>query len=460
MRHLGTDAELHVESDLLQKYATAAPRYTSYPTAPHFNSETGAKEYGDWLAALPDGTSLSLYLHIPYCESLCWFCGCHTKATRRYAPVGAYLRHLHEEIALVGAAIPKGCSVKSIHWGGGTPTMLTSEDISALSTALRSAFDVAPDAEFAAEIDPRGLTQDRIAALAEAGLTRASIGVQDFNPTVQEAINREQSPALTKAVIDALRNAGVPAVNVDILYGLPHQTAKVLIGTLIKVLQLKPDRIALFGYAHVPWLKRHQGLIDEKALPDAAERFHASQLAADLISSWGYERIGIDHFALPDDPLAGAARRGRLHRNFQGYTTDECEALIGLGASAIGRLPQGYVQNAVPVDEYAQKVSAGAFAVSRGVAFGGEDRVRGYAIERLMCDFRVSGAEVRRKFGPDGEGLLADAERLAADDADGLVFFEDGTIRVTERGRPFVRAICAALDPYFAAGNARHSIAV
>ena len=449
-----------MEADLLEKYATAAPRYTSYPTAPHFHNGIGAKEYREWLSVLPAGTPLSLYVHIPYCESLCWFCGCHTKATRRYAPVGSYLRHVHEEIALLGAAIPKACSVKSIHWGGGTPTMLTPEDISALSTALRNAFDIASDAEFAAEIDPRGLTQDRIAALAEAGLTRASIGVQDFNPTVQEAINREQSPALTKAVIDALRNAGVSAINVDILYGLPHQTTKVLIETLIKVLQLKPDRIALFGYAHVPWLKRHQSLIDEKALPDSAERFRASQLAADLISSWGYERIGIDHFALPDDPLAVAAKRGQLRRNFQGYTADACETLIGIGASAIGRLPQGYVQNAVPVDEYAQKVSAGEFAVTRGVALKSEDRVRGYAIERLMCDFRVSGADIRRKFGVDGDALIADAERLAADDSDGLVFFEEGTIRVTERGRPFVRAICAALDPYFAAGNARHSIAV
>jgi oxygen-independent coproporphyrinogen III oxidase len=449
-----------VETDLIQKYAAAAPRYTSFPTAPNFHNGIDSKRYRAWLEALPAGSPLSLYLHIPYCESLCWFCGCHTKATRSYAPVASYLRRLQEEIGLVSRALPKGLSVRSIHWGGGTPTMLASEDISAVATALRSAFDVASDAEFAAEIDPRSLTHDRIAALAEAGLTRASLGVQDFNPRVQKAINREQSLALTKAAVDALRSAGVAAINIDVLYGLPHQSTRVLIETLLKVLQLQPDRIALFGYAHVPWLKRHQRLIDEAALPGAQERFRASHLASELMIAWGYERIGIDHFALPDDPLAVAARSGRLHRNFQGYTSDDCEALIGLGASAISRLPQGYVQNAVPVDEYSRRVAAGELAVTRGIELQREDRVRGYAIERLMCDFRLSEADVRRRFGADAEPLLADAERLAMDDGDGILFKEGGTIRVTEQGRPFVRSICAALDPYFGVGGARHSAAV
>ena len=450
-----------METDLLQKYAAPAPRYTSFPTAPNFHAGIDSQRYCAWLGELAPGTPLSLYVHIPYCESLCWFCGCHTKATRHYAPVAAYLRHLYEEIELVKAALPKGCNVKSIHWGGGTPTMLASEDISALATALSSAFNVAADSEFAAEIDPRSLTQDRITALAGAGLTRASLGVQDFNPRVQKAINREQSLPLTKAVVDAFRNAGVASINIDVLYGLPHQSTRVLIETLLKVLRLEPNRIALFGYAHVPWLKRHQSMIDAAALPDAAERFRASQLAAELVVSWGYQRIGIDHFALPDDPLAVAVRAGRLRRNFQGYTEDDCEVLIGLGASAISRLPQGYVQNAVPVEEYARRVSAGELAATRGIALDMEDRVRGYAIERLMCDFRLSGADIKRRFGVDAEPVLADAERLLASaEPDGILFAEDGTIRVTERGRPFVRSICAALDPYFAVGGARHSVAV
>ncbi len=318
-----------METVLLEKYAAAAPRYTSFPTAPNFHSGIDAERYRAWLGELPVGSRVSLYVHIPYCESLCWFCGCHTKATRQYAPVGAYLQQLLNEIELVKAALPKGCSVRSIHWGGGSPTMLTSGDISMLATSLHTAFDVASDAEFSVEIDPRGLTPDRISALVLAGVTRASFGVQDFNPTVQKAINREQSPALTKAVIDTFRNAGVQAINVDVLYGLPHQSTRILVETLLKVLRLEPNRIALFGYAHVPWLKRHQRMIDESALPGTEERFRASQLAAELIRAWGYQPIGIDHFALPDDSLAIAARAGRLHRNFQGYTDDECDALIG-----------------------------------------------------------------------------------------------------------------------------------
>ncbi len=449
-----------MDSDLLQKCAASAPRYTSFPTAPNFHAGIDSAKYRAWLGELPAGTALSLYVHIPYCESLCWFCGCHTKATRQYAPVAAYLRRLFEEIALVAEAVPEGCQVKSIHWGGGTPTMLTSEDISALAIAIRRAFNVATDAEFATEIDARSLTHDRVTALAEAGLTRASLGVQDFNPKVQKAINREQSLALTKAAVDALRNAGVPAINIDVLYGLPHQSTRILIETLLKVLQLQPNRVALFGYAHVPWLKRHQRLIDEAALPGAVERFRASNLAADLMVAWGYERIGIDHFALPDDSLTVAARAGRLRRNFQGYTDDTCEALIGLGASAISRLPQGYVQNAVPVDEYARRVQGGDLAATRGVALDQDDRVRAYAIERLMCDFRLNRAEIKHRFGADAEALLADADRLAESDEDGILFKDDSAIRVTERGRPFVRSICAALDPYFAAGGARHSATV
>ena len=224
---------------------------------------------------------------------------------------------------------------------------------------LNNTFRIAADVEFSVEIDPRDLSHGQIEALAAAGMTRASVGIQDFNPKVQQAINREQSFAVTKAVVDSFRMAGVASINVDLLYGLPHQSTRLLVKTLVNVLELLPERIALFGYAHVPWLKRHQRLIDETALPDAEARFRGSQLAADLVTAWGYERIGIDHFALPHDPLAVASRAGQLRRNFQGYTDDTCEVLLGLGASAVGRLPQGYVQNAVPVEEYSRRVGSG-----------------------------------------------------------------------------------------------------
>jgi oxygen-independent coproporphyrinogen-3 oxidase len=449
-----------MEACLIEKYAASAPRYTSFPTAPHFHAGVDADIYRGWLRELSPDSSISLYIHIPFCESLCWFCGCHTKATRSYAPVAAYLRRLQDEIALLGASLPQGCTVRRIHWGGGSPTILSAEDISALATVLHNAFDIASDAEFSVEIDPRDLSHERIEALVSTGMTRASVGIQDFNPKVQQAINREQSFAVTKAVIDSFRMAGIASINVDLLYGLPHQSTRLLVKTLVNVLELLPDRIALFGYAHVPWMKRHQALIEESALPDAAARFRGSQLASDIVTAWGYERIGIDHFALPHDPLAIAARGGRLRRNFQGYTDDSCDVLLGLGASAVGRLPQGYVQNAVPVDEYSRGVAAGRLPVTRGVALGEEDRVRAYAIERLMCEFRLSGAEMRQRFGAEATKVIAEAEAIATEGGDAVLVKDGQTFRVTERGRPFVRSICARLDPYFAVGSARHSLAV
>ncbi len=449
-----------MEACLVEKYAAAAPRYTSFPTAPHFHAGVDSDAYRGWLGELSPDSAVSLYVHIPFCESLCWFCGCHTKATRSYAPVAAYLRVLQAEIALLAAAMPRSCKVRRIHWGGGSPTILSAGDIAALSTTIHNAFDVAGDAEFSVEIDPRNLSHAQIEALVEAGLTRASFGIQDFNPKVQQAINREQSFALTKAVVDSFRLAGVASVNVDLLYGLPHQSTQLLVKTLVNVLELLPDRIALFGYAHVPWMKRHQAMIEESALPDARTRLSGSQLGSDLMTAWGYERIGIDHFALPHDPLAVAARGGRLKRNFQGYTDDSCDVLLGVGASAIGRLPQGYVQNAVPVDDYGRRVEEGRLPVTRGVALGAEDRVRAHAIERLMCEFRLSGAELRQRFGSEAAKVLAEADEIVAEDDDGILVKDGQTFRVTEEGRPFVRSICARLDPYFTVGAARHSLAV
>jgi oxygen-independent coproporphyrinogen-3 oxidase len=449
-----------MDIELIRKYAAPAPRYTSYPTAPHFNERIDAATYRGWLAGLPPGTAVSLYVHIPFCETLCWFCGCHTKATRHYAPVAEYLRSLEGEIGLLGAALPSGVTIRKIHWGGGSPTILQPEDISALDAHIRGAFDVAADAEFSVEIDPRRLTRQQVAALVDAGLTRASFGVQDFAEEVQRAINRLQSFALTRAVIDSFRLAGIRSVNVDVLYGLPHQSARVLTETLLKVLMLEPDRIALFGYAHVPWMKRHQAMIVEADLPDPLERFREARLADQLLTAWGYERIGMDHFAKPDDPLAVAGRAGRLRRNFQGYTDDSCEVLLGLGASAVGRLPQGYVQNAVPVGQFASAVAECRLPVVRGAALSAEDRVRAYAIERLMCDFRLRGADLRARYGAEAEPVIADADRISSADSDGVLAWEDDTLWITERGRPFVRSICAAFDPYLAGGTARHSPAV
>ncbi|MYZ48749.1 oxygen-independent coproporphyrinogen III oxidase [Propylenella binzhouense] len=449
-----------MEKDVIRRHAAPVPRYTSYPTAPHFTERVDAATYRSWLGRLPRDARLSLYCHIPFCDTLCWFCGCHTKETRQYAPVAAYAGALAAEIRTVGGLLPEGPEVRQVHWGGGSPTILSAGDIARLAGALREAFRFAGDAEFSIEVDPRMLDEARIEALADAGVTRASFGVQDFDPEVQKAINRVQTYEETEAVVEAFRARGVRSLNIDVLYGLPRQTRDAVEHTVRKVVALRPDRIALFGYAHVPWMKKHQTMIHAEELPDVVERFAQANRAASILVASGYERIGMDHFALPGDSLAVAAREGRLHRNFQGYTADAYDALIGLGASAIGQLPQGYVQNEVATGRYRARVEAGELAVVRGFELSAEDRIRAYAIERLMCEFRLSRNDLAARFGDEAEEVLEEAAYLAQRDEDGFLAEEGDAIAVTPRGRPFVRTICAALDPYFMAGAARHSVAV
>lgn len=446
--------------DLIARYAAPVPRYTSYPTAPHFHPGIEAETYRGWLENLPKNATLSLYAHLPFCDTLCWFCGCNTKITQQYQPVAAYLQTLLQEVATIGALMPAGASARHIHWGGGSPTILGAGDIRRLMDALREAFHVADDAEFAVEIDPRGLDRARIDALAESGLTRVSIGVQDFAPQVQAAINRIQTVEETRAVIEAFRNHGVGSLNIDAIYGLPGQFERELEHTLTEVVRMRPDRIALFGYAHVPWMKRHQTMIDESTLPNVVERHAHAELAACFLVAEGYHRIGIDHFALPHDELAVAAAQGRLARNFQGYTVDDADALIGLGASSIGRLPQGFVQNATAIADYGRRVQDGGLAVVRGVAMSEDDIIRAHVIERLMCDLAFHRRGVTERFGIAAAAVIDDALRVTAEDTDGLVReIEDG-FEITERGRPFARAIAARFDAYLPRSAARHSLAV
>ena len=306
----------------MARLSEAVPRYTSYPTAPHFHAGIDAATYRGWLEELRSGEPISLYLHIPYCDRLCWFCACHTKMTRRYEPVADYLKSLQAEIAAVGSIVRGKTSVRAVHFGGGSPTMLKPDDIVALDRALRAAFDYMPGVETSVEIEPNDMDEQRFDALAAIGMTRASFGVQDFEPKVQAAINREQSFELTASVVEAARSRGVRSVNLDLLYGLPHQTCESVASTMEQALSLEPDRVALFGYAHVPWFKKHQTKIDEAWLPGPVDRYRQSRLAGELAMRHGYQQIGLDHFARPDDLLAVAARAGRLRRNFQGYTDD------------------------------------------------------------------------------------------------------------------------------------------
>jgi oxygen-independent coproporphyrinogen-3 oxidase len=446
--------------DVERLAARPVPRYTSYPTAPHFHDAIGAETARAWLGTLPSSADLSLYLHIPFCDTLCWFCGCHTKITRQYAPVSAYLEALIAEIGAVADAVPSGARVRHIHWGGGSPTMLRPDDIRRLKGALDAAFPGAAEADFAVEVDPRGMTEATIAALTECGLTRVSIGVQDFDPAVQAAINRVQSFAETARVVEAFRQAGVRSLNIDAIYGLPGQGEAQVMATMAQIVRLAPDRIALFGYAHVPWMKRHQDMIDAADLPGVFDRYTHAEAAAAFLAEAGYKRIGIDHFARPDDSLAAAARAGSLRRNFQGYTVDASDALIGLGASAISQLPQGYLQNETAIAAYQRAVRTGGVAAVRGYALTAEDRVRAGVIERLMCELAFTRDTLAGAPAEIAERLTAEAGAIVAADSDSFVEETCYGFAVTERGRPFLRTIAAQFDAYLPAAQKRHSVAV
>lgn len=337
--------------------------------------------------------------------------------------------------------------------------MLRPDDLRALMAALRESFAFLPDASISVEIDPNDMDEAKLDALAEVGLTRASLGIQDFDERVQKAINREQSFADTKWVVDGLRARGVASVNLDVLYGLPHQTRESVAATIGQVLTLRPDRIALFGYAHVPWFKKHQTMIDEAVLPGHDERLAQSLLAADLITNAGYDVIGLDHFALPEDSLAIAARSGELRRNFQGYTDDDCETLIGLGPSAVSRYREGYAQTVPATGEYQRQVASGALPIVRGVAFSDDDRMRGWVIERLMCDFAFSASEAQSKFGAAANTILAEAAIVTQDD-EPMLLREGDMFVVPREHHPLVRIVAARFDHYFSKGTARHSAAV
>jgi oxygen-independent coproporphyrinogen-3 oxidase len=447
---------MHMDRELILRHAQPVPRYTSYPTAPHFTSVIQAPQYAHWLSVLPEGARLSLYVHIPFCQSLCWYCACTTKALARYEPVQGYLASLEQEIANVAARLPKQHRVTHIHWGGGSPNFVAAADMRRLSDTMRERLGVARDAEFAVEIDPRTLEEDQIAALVASGVNRVSIGVQDFDAAVQSAINRVQSYDTTKRAVDAFRGAGVASINIDLVYGLPHQTRVSLARTVEQVLTLRPDRIAIFGYAHLPERMTHQRLIDGHALPGVVERFAQSQRVARILAGAGYVQIGLDHFALPTDSLA----QGGVKRNFQGYTTDTADALLGLGASAIGRLPQGYVQNAVPTGEYLARMRDIGLATVRGVMLSEEDRLRGCVIEGLMCNFALSKSALERRFGNLAQTILDEAETLLEADRDGFLARTADGFDVTQRGRPFVRTLCACFDAYLGKGRAQHALAV
>lgn len=447
--------------DALARYAAAeVPRYTSYPTAAQFHSVIGESDYRSWLSGIGKDDSLSLYVHVPFCQHLCLYCGCHTTIVHEYDRVARYVRTLHKEIDLLARALPSHGGVTRIHFGGGTPTMLADEDLAGLLEALKSRIGTSDEIEIAVEADPRTLSAESAHSMARAGVTRASLGVQDFSPDVQKLIHRVQPVSTVADACEWLRAAGIDAINFDLMYGLPGQTAENVAETAAQAAAMNPNRIAVFGYAHVPWFKKHQKVLEKAEIPGVTERFKQAGIIAEGLKQEGYREIGFDHYAHPDDPLATAIESRGLRRNFQGYTDDPASVLLGLGASSIGALSEGYVQNTVRIDHYAEGVEAGHLPIAKGVAVSGEDRLRRDAIERLLCDLKLDMGELCAKAGFDPaffDDALPGLRQLAGD---GLVELDGRVITVTPEGRRFLRSVAVLFDAYWQPSEARHSKAV
>jgi oxygen-independent coproporphyrinogen-3 oxidase len=434
------------------------PRYTSYPTAPHFHARVDAPMQARWIADVPAGSTLSLYLHVPFCTQLCHYCGCNTKVAARQEPIERYAGLLMREIDLA-SAMAGSRRVTHIHWGGGTPSALTTARLQKVFEHIAAKFDLSGLRDHAMELDPRHVDRSLVATLSAIGVNRASLGVQDFTPRVQHAMGRIQPYDVVAQSITLLHSAGIDRLNLDLMYGLPTQTTDDVLHSAVLAASFNPSRIALFGYAHVPWFKKHQRLIDESTLPGLDARIEQARSAAETLCDLAYRPVGMDHFADPDDDLAIAAREGRLRRNFQGYTADDADVLLAFGPSAISRFAQGFVQNSSDLAGYGRSIAAGQLAGVRGIALNDEDRMRSAIIERLMCDLAV---DLRPFAGEDGSRVRFASEfgRLEQMHENGLVDIDGDRVVVTEYGRPFARIVAAAFDSYLSASGARHSIAV
>ena len=459
-RRAKTESRFKMTDTFKHYMSRNVPRYTSYPTAPHFSTSIDSDSYRNWLSALDVATPVSLYLHVPYCRELCWYCGCNMKLATREAPVAQYAKTLVKEIRLLSEHLPARMDVSHLHWGGGTPTALVPDDLERAMDTVRAHFNVTPEAELAIESDPRTLTAEMIQRIGRLGFNRASFGVQEFDPKVQKAINRIQPPDMVERSVNGLRGAGVSNINFDLIYGLPHQTVETLLETIKICAEMRPDRIALFGYAHVPWMAKKQRLIDEAALPGADARLAQANAAAQALEAVGYVPIGLDHFALPSDSMTKAAKAGNLRRNFQGYTTDPAETMLGVGTTSIGRTPSGYVQNISETGAWTRAIEAGELPVARGVAFSRDDKLRSHVIEQLMCVGTVDLIEAGRKYAAQDGWYFDHSDDMRRLQSDGLVSYRNGQLTVSEKGAPLIRVIASVFDAYLQQGSTRHAVAV
>lgn len=436
------------------------PRYTSYPTAVAFETAAGEAEARDWLGNTRADQTISAYVHVPFCRRLCWYCGCHTSVFHEYDRVRAFFQTLMLEVDLWADAIGPHAGAAHLHFGGGSPNALSPDDFLALVRHMTDRFALRPGAEVAAELDPGMLSDAFIDAAGEAGVTRVSLGVQTFDPDVQARVNRIQPFDMVAAANGRLRRAGVSAINFDLMYGLPGQTPENVAASAEAAVSLRPDRVAVFGYAHVPWMKKHQVMIKEADLADGDGRWAQAEAADEVLRAAGYVRIGLDHYALPDDPLAVAAASGRLRRNFQGYTDDPAPVLAPIGPSSIGRFAEGFVQNAAATDVWGREVEAGRLPVARRLAVTPEDELRAAVIERLMCDLTVDVGEVCRAFG-FGTAVLDEAIAAAAGlQADGLCRVMERRVTIPAEAHRVMRVVAACFDARLPVAASRHARAV
>ena len=444
-----------VTSELLRKYDRPGPRYTSYPTAVEFHDRFTAAHYADRLRAAnaAGDEPLSLYIHIPFCEERCSFCGCHVIITPHHERAAEYLDHLYREIDLLAAHLPERRRLVQYHWGGGTPTYLNVAEIRALAARVREHFTIDADAEVAIEIDPRVTTHEQVDALRELGFNRLSMGIQDFTPEVQAAINRNQGEAETRELFGYARAAGFASINVDLIYGLPLQTPATFRRNLDSVIAMRPDRVACYSFAHVPWVRGNQKGIEVETLPPPEVKIELFAEAIDCFRTAGYRQIGMDHFALPEDELAQAVEKGTLHRNFMGYTTKVASDMLGLGVSAIGDVRGAFAQNEKKLSTYYADTAAGRFPIHRGFEMSPDDHIRRFVITRLMCNFVLRKPEVEERFGIVFDDYFARelAELAAGPAPECFIALGEPELRVLPLGQLFIRNICMVFDAYLGA---------
>jgi len=437
---------------LLKKYDKPGPRYTSYPTAPLFSTSFTADDFKNEIIVTngPGADSdISLYFHFPFCDTLCYFCGCTMMVTRDRERIEEYIRYLKKEIDMVAPLIGPRRKVTQVHWGGGTPTHLSPDQILDIGQYMKRAFRIDPDAEMSVEIDPRELTQQHLGTLRHIGFNRMSMGVQDFDPKVQDAVNRVQPEELAANVFTWATALGFESINIDLIYGLPFQTLSSFESTVQKVLKFRPDRIAVFNYAHVPWLKPHQKLIHPEDLPTPEQKLSILKMTIELLSSHGYVYIGMDHFARPDDELAVAQREKTLYRNFQGYSTKSGADLYGFGMSSISHFQNVYAQNEKTLPDYYRAIDGGTLATHVGYRMTEDDQIRKFVIMRLMCDLELEKSAVEERFGIVFDDYFTDAlGQLAQFEADELVGLSAERITIEGAGRLLLRNIAMCFDAY------------